>query len=139
MNQADIALQYALAQIGKPYCWGGTGPNCFDCSGLVMMAYQTAGVVLPRTTYQQVGQGQPIANGDLAPGDLVFPDPGHVQLYVGANTIVEAATSGTPVRTVAMWGFWQGRRVTAPGGPIGLIGATSPTAPGCLGILLGKK
>ena len=48
------AIAYAAAQLGKPYIWGGTGPAGYDCSGLVMMAYRAAGIVIPRTTFQQV-------------------------------------------------------------------------------------
>lgn len=141
MNQADIAIQYAMAQIGKPYCWGGIGPSCFDCSGLVMSAFQVAGVKLPRTTFSQVGVGTGIDRNSLAPGDLVFPDPGHVQIFIGGNQIIEAPRTGIPVRTVAMWGFWQARRVTAPGGGAGLAdaipGVPASTKTGNTGCLAG--
>lgn len=143
MNAADIAIQYAMAQIGKPYCWGGIGPSCFDCSGLVQMAYLAGNVQLPRTTYQQVLQGTSVAQTDLAPGDLVFPDPGHVQIFVGGNQIIEAPRTGLSVRTVPMWGFWQARRVTTPGGGVGLSTA-QPGVPvstsanqGCVNQLVG--
>ncbi len=56
-NAAAIAIAYAEAQLGKPYLWGGTGPDAFDCSGLVMMAYRQAGVIIPRTSQEQWAWG----------------------------------------------------------------------------------
>jgi cell wall-associated NlpC family hydrolase len=67
------AIRYALLQLGKPYLWGGTGPAGYDCSGLVMKAYQAAGISLPRTTFQQVNAGTPVySTSQLEPGDLIF-------------------------------------------------------------------
>ena len=114
MTAADVAIAYARAQIGKPYEWGQTGPNGYDCSGLVFKAYQAAGVKIGRTTYQQIFNGKEVGRNNLLPGDLVFPDPGHVQLYTGNGMIVEAAQSGIPIREVKMWGFWRARRVAEP-------------------------
>lgn len=122
MTAADTAIQYAIAQVGDPYKWGATGPNAFDCSGLVYSAYKHAGINLPRTTAFQISAGVPVTKANLQPGDLVFPDPGHVQIYLGNNKIVEAPHSGANVRVVTMWGFWRARRVTAPGTVVG--GAT---------------
>lgn len=104
------AIAFALAQLGTLYLWGGTGPR-FDCSGLVMEAYASAGVVIPRTTYQQVGAGTPVAQAALEPGDLVFPDAGHVQIYLGGGLIVEAPETGQRVHVTAIWGFVTARRV----------------------------
>lgn len=115
MGAADSAIAFARAQVGKPYQWGATGPSSFDCSGLVQAAFQAAGINLPRTTYDQVNVGTPVGQADLAPGDLVFPDPGHVQIYLGNGYVIEAPHTGANVRIIKMWGFWQGRRVTAPG------------------------
>lgn len=113
---ADMAIQYALAQVGKPYEWGATGPNSFDCSGLVWAAYKYAGITLGRTTFQQVLDGVSITESELAPGDLRFPDAGHVQLYLGQGRIVEAPTQGEDVRVTDAWGStWAARRVSAPG------------------------
>ena len=105
------AVTFARAQIGKPYVWGATGPNGFDCSGLVVAAYKSQGMSLTRTTYTQVLQGKAVAQKDLQIGDLVFPDAGHVQLYSGNGMIVEAPHTGANVREVKMWGFWRARRV----------------------------
>jgi hypothetical protein len=119
MSAADSAIAYALAQVGKPYVYGATGPNGYDCSGLVMAAYAHAGIKLPRTTYAQVLVGTRISSSRLlAPGDLVFPDPGHVQIYLGNGRVVEAPHTGAQVRVMNMWGFWTARRVTAPGSTV---------------------
>lgn len=112
---ADLAIQYALAQVGKPYEWGATGPNSFDCSGLVYAAYQHAGITLGRTTFQQIVDGVSVSESELAAGDLRFPDAGHVQLYLGGGKIVEAPTQGENVRVTDAWGStWAARRVSAP-------------------------
>lgn len=109
---AAAVLAYARAQIGKPYEWGSAGPDTFDCSGLVQAAYKDAtGVTLPRTTAQLALVGEKVAKADLQPGDLVFPNPGHVQLYSGGGNVVEAPKKGEPVREVPMWGFMTARRV----------------------------
>jgi cell wall-associated NlpC family hydrolase len=109
---ADGVLAWARQQIGKPYRWGATGPDAFDCSGLVQQAYVNgAGVKLPRTTQFMIGVGQKVAKSDLQLGDLVFPDAGHVQLYSGPGTIIEAPAAGEQVREVKMWGFMTARRV----------------------------
>lgn len=105
------AVAFARAQIGKPYVFGATGPNSFDCSGLVRAAFKNAGVDLPRTTFQQITSGVAVSKAELRLGDLVFADPGHVALYSGNGNVIEAPHSGAVVREVAMWGFWKGRRV----------------------------
>lgn len=115
------ALAYARAQIGKPYGWGKTGPDEFDCSGLTYMAYKSVGIKIGRTTSQQIFNGKPVAKADLRPGDLVFPHPGHVQMYAGNGNIVEAPHTGEDVMERAMWGFWIARRISA---------APKATAPG---------
>lgn len=132
MGAADTAIAYALSQRGKPYSTVPDGVNTFDCSLLVQKAYQQAGVQLPRTTFQQILVGTPVARGDLQPGDLVFPSIDHVQLYLGNGQVVEAAHPGTTVRSVPMWGYWAGRRVAAPGnvtnpGSNGASGGNQPT------------
>jgi cell wall-associated NlpC family hydrolase len=114
-GSSGAAIRYALAQVGKPYKWGATGPNAFDCSGLVYAAFRSAGVKLPRTTYLQANIGSRISKANLQPGDLVFPDPGHVQIYLGNGTVVESPHTGANVRVVKMWGFWTARRVSTGG------------------------
>lgn len=100
-------ITFALAQLGKPYVYGATGPNAYDCSGLVLAAYAHIGVHLPRTTYQQVNAGTPVFGiTQLRPGDLLFipgsdgtpQAPGHVGMYVGAGTLIQAPATGQTVR-----------------------------------------
>lgn len=110
-GKAQIAISYAEAQVGKPYKFGTAGPDTFDCSGLVMRAWGAAGISLPHYTGAMILLGTKIAKTALQPGDLVFPDYHHVQLYVGDGQICEAADVGIPVRVVPMWGFYTARRV----------------------------
>ena len=119
-TQADEAIAFARAQIGKPYAWGHTGPDSYDCSGLVYAAYESAGVKLGRTTIQQIADGVAVkSEAELLPGDLRFPDAGHVQLSVGNGQIIEAPTQGENVRQTSAWGsFFAGRRVAMPGSSI---------------------
>lgn len=93
-----IAVAYAKAQIGKPYRFGAAGPETFDCSGLVMRAWQAAGVQLPRVTYDQIKVGQRVTRDQLEAGDLVFTNNGgHVMLYIGDGQVVNAGHTGVTV------------------------------------------
>ena len=111
VSPGTTAAVYALSQLGKAYAWGGTGPSSFDCSGLTMMAYRSAGVALPRVSRQQYGAGRHVRLADLTTGDLVFyaakaGDPTtiyHVGLYLGGGRMVEAAHRGVPVRIASIW------------------------------------
>ena len=96
--RARAAVEAALSRLGRPYVWGATGPDRFDCSGLVQWAYGQAGVRLHRTTYQQIHDGIPVAPSQVRPGDLVFPHTGHVQMAIGGNLVVEAPQPGATVR-----------------------------------------
>jgi peptidoglycan DL-endopeptidase CwlO len=108
---AAAAIAYAEQQLGKPYQWGGTGPDAFDCSGLVMMAYRAAGIDIPRTSQQQWAWGPRINPSQVEPGDLVFfagadgtaKSPGHVGLVIGGGLMIEAYATGYPIR-VAPYG-----------------------------------
>ncbi|HET9898193.1 MAG TPA: C40 family peptidase [Streptosporangiaceae bacterium] len=103
---AATAIAFAQAQLGKPYQWGGTGPDAFDCSGLVMMAYRSAGVFIPRTSQQQWIWGPRVPAGDVQPGDLVFfaggdgtvTAPGHVGMVIGGGLMIESPAPGLVVR-----------------------------------------
>ena len=101
-GRAGAAVRAALSRLGRPYVWGATGPNQFDCSGLVQWAYAQVGVHLDRTTYQQINDGVPVPRSQVQPGDLVFPHAGHVQLAIGNNLVVEAPYSGASVRISRM-------------------------------------
>ena len=119
---AGRAVAFARGQIGRPYVWGASGPSSYDCSGLMMAAYRSAGVWLPRVSRAQWNTGPRVGLGSLAPGDLVFfaynvGDPStihHVGMYVGGGAMVEAPYSGASVRIASI-----GRR--------DYIGAVRPT------------
>ena len=97
-GRAAVAVRAALSRLGRPYVWGATGPDQFDCSGLIQWSYAQAGTHLGRTTYQQINDGIPVPRSQVRPGDLVFPHAGHVQLAIGHNLVVEAPYSGASVR-----------------------------------------
>jgi hypothetical protein len=96
---AGVAVNFACAQIGKPYGWGQSGPNAYDCSGLTAAAWQAAGVSLYHNSAVQRDQVAYVDRGDLRPGDLVFYYSGlsHVGMYVGGGWIVHASQAGQPV------------------------------------------
>lgn len=100
-GSAATVVNWAMSQRGKPYVWGGEGPNGYDCSGLTKMAYQQIGISLPHSSSAQRGHGTSVSLSALQPGDLVFA-PGHVAIYIGNGTVVHAPTFGSPVRTMPM-------------------------------------
>ena len=99
---AQVAVDTALAQQGKPYVWGGAGPDSFDCSGLTQYAYAAAGITLPHSSNMQSTLGAPVAYADLQPGDLVFfySPVSHVGMYIGNGQMVHAGTSGDVVKVI---------------------------------------
>ncbi|MFI1442213.1 C40 family peptidase [Streptomyces fructofermentans] len=99
-SRAAAAIAYAYEKLGSPYVWGATGPDAFDCSGLMQAAYRDAGIALPRTTYAQINAGQRVARSELQPGDLVFFYSGisHVGLYIGNGQMIHAPNPSAPVR-----------------------------------------
>ncbi|WP_245536865.1 C40 family peptidase [Thermomonospora curvata] len=100
---ARVALQFAYAQLGKPYQYGAAGPNAYDCSGLTMRSWGAAGVSLPRTTYSQYSATRRVAKSDLQPGDLVFfSGLGHVGIYVGNGQMIHAPRTGKNVEVVSI-------------------------------------
>jgi peptidoglycan DL-endopeptidase CwlO len=109
-SRAGIAVRAALSRLGRPYVWGATGPDQFDCSGLTQWSYARAGIHLDRTTYQQIYDGVPIPRSHVRPGDLVFPTAGHVQLAIGNNLVVEAPEPGATVRISPLGAGVQIRR-----------------------------
>ncbi|MGW7351718.1 NlpC/P60 family protein [Streptomyces sp. NPDC054784] len=99
-GRVDKVLAFAKAQLGKPYVWGATGPNSYDCSGFTQDAWKAAGVSLPRVTYDQVNAGTKIAKSAMQPGDLVFfyDDISHVGIYVGGGQMIHASKPGDDVK-----------------------------------------
>ncbi|WP_418770786.1 peptidoglycan hydrolase RipC [Mycobacterium neumannii] len=99
-GHSATVIQAALSRIGSPYSWGGSGPNAFDCSGLVMWAFQQAGVSLPHSSQALARGGQPVSQDQMQPGDVVnyYSDASHSAIYIGDGMMVHASTYGTPVR-----------------------------------------
>jgi len=121
-TQGDIAANWALSQLGKPYQWGGAGPDTYDCSGLTMVAWSHAGAQLAHWTGYQWESGPRVPLDQLRRGDLLFfatdtSDPStihHVGIYIGNGMMVDAPYTGAFVRIDGMY---------SPGG---LIGAVRP-------------
>ena len=92
-GRAGAAVSYGLAQVGDAYVYGAAGPSAYDCSGLTMAAWGTAGVSLPHSSSAQMGYGTPVSISALQPGDLVFyySPVSHVAMYIGNGMIVHAA------------------------------------------------
>jgi cell wall-associated NlpC family hydrolase len=106
-SQADQAVAFAYAQIGKPYEWGATGPGAYDCSGLVQAAWAAAGVSIPRTTGEQWASLPHIPMSDLEPGDLIlYNGESHVAIYVGDGEIVDAPHTGAVVERIPESTSW---------------------------------
>ena len=103
---AARAISFAMAQLGKPYVWGATGPDAYDCSGLVYAAYASAGIHIARTTFDWRQDGPQIPLTSIQPGDLLFSagadgtsaNPGHVVMYLGGGQIIQAPQTGENVQ-----------------------------------------
>ena len=110
-GRAGIALRYAMNQIGDNYVFGAAGPTRWDCSGLTMRAFQSAGVSLPHSSRAQFNRGKSVARSALKPGDLIFfgRPISHVGIYLGGNKMVHAPRPGARVQ-VATFGAWFGRK-----------------------------
>jgi peptidoglycan DL-endopeptidase CwlO len=104
---AATAIAYARSQLGKPYCYAGSGPACFDCSGLTMQAWGAAGVRMPHYSGAQYSMFPHVPLNAMQPGDLVFWGPGgseHVGLYIGGGQMIAAPSTGDVVKIQAVWG-----------------------------------
>jgi len=111
-GNAQAILNEAYAQLGKPYVWGATGSDSFDCSGFTQYVYEhAAGVDISRTTYSQINVGQAVSQDQLQPGDLVFTHAGHVGIYVGNGQMINAPQTGDVVKVAPVYSFYAGRRV----------------------------
>jgi cell wall-associated NlpC family hydrolase len=119
-SQGDVAANWALTQLGKPYQWGAAGPDTYDCSGLTMVAWAHAGVSLLHYTGYQWDEGPHVPLDQLQRGDLLFyatdnSDPGtihHVGIYIGNGMMVDAPFTGADVRIDSIY---------QPGTPIGAV------------------
>ena len=101
---------FLRAQLGRPYRWGGTGPDAWDCSGLMQAGWAQVGVNLPRVSAEQYlyTRGATVALSAIQPGDLVFWGPSaqgihHVAIYVGNGQVLDALKTGTNVQIQAIW------------------------------------
>ncbi|TMR95790.1 NlpC/P60 family protein [Nonomuraea basaltis] len=115
-GNARSALEFAFAQIGKPYRYGGTGPGSFDCSGLTQAAWRTAGVELSRTTYTQWawGASRRVSLDALQPGDLLFSKGlGHMGMYAGNGKMVHAPQTGDVIKVSDLDDYWRNRLLGA--------------------------
>ena len=111
-GRAALAIEFAESKLGLWYEWGGTGDPSYDCSGLVQAAWASAGVALPRVTWDQLSTGRPVPAqlDDLRPGDLVFYLNGaHVAMYVGNGLVIQAPTTGQRIQ----YAEWDMMPVTA--------------------------
>src|SRR6266540_2003447 len=136
---AEIAVAYAMRQLGKPYQWGAEGPATFDCSGLTSAAYLAAGVTIPRVAADQFSAGAHVAVADLLAGDLVFyadnpSDPAtihHVGMYIGKGLMVHAPHTGDVVRVASIWrdGYAGATRIVAGSPRPGVIQPPTTIAP----------
>jgi cell wall-associated NlpC family hydrolase len=102
-GRAGIAVNFAYAQLGKPYEWAAAGPSSYDCSGLTLAAWRAAGVYLPHNAAMQYNSLPHIRSGSLRPGDLVFYEGlGHEGIYVGNGQVIHAPTFGDHVRVASV-------------------------------------
>jgi cell wall-associated NlpC family hydrolase len=106
-GSAKKALDFAYAQLGKPYSYGATGPGSYDCSGLTMRAWEAAGVNITRTTNSQWAAVKHVSQSDLQPGDLVFfSGLSHVGMYVGGGKFIHAPHTGDVVKISSLSGYY---------------------------------
>ncbi|WP_246082042.1 C40 family peptidase [Peptacetobacter hominis] len=102
-SKVEKVISVAKAQMGKPYKWGATGPNSFDCSGLMYYSYKNgANITLPRVSRDQANAGVKVSKEDLKPGDLVFFGSGsritHVGMYLGNDQYIHSPQTGDVVK-----------------------------------------
>lgn len=140
---SEGAINWAMTQLGKPYIWGGHGPAGYDCSGLVSAAFKSIGIYVPAQTNAIRSSVPQIPNNSVQRGDLVEPTDGHVVLWCGDGTIIEAQQTGVPIHRIASWigapssWAWVGRACqnggpdpSAPFNPPATMGPGNP--PGAL-------
>lgn len=111
VSKIEIVISYALAQQGDRYVFGGAGPNAFDCSGLVMMAFQQVGISLPHWTGTMINRGQRVSRQAMQRGDIVFLSDHHVALYLGGGKMVAASSGKGRVVIQTVYAFYAARRI----------------------------
>lgn len=99
---SNAITSFALAQVGKPYGYGATGPSAYDCSGLTSASLRAAGISIPRTSQAQARGGRTVSLSEAQPGDIVvyYSGASHVGIYLGNGKIVHASRPGRPVSVV---------------------------------------
>ncbi|WP_344595570.1 C40 family peptidase [Actinomadura vinacea] len=115
-GKAGVVVNAALSRVGTPYVYGAAGPSSFDCSGLMLWAYNKIGMNLPHYTGAQYNMGRRISSqSQLQPGDIMFfyPDLGHNGMYIGGGKMVHAPRSGKDVEVVDLAAYWAGQFVGA--------------------------
>lgn len=118
VGKGNEVVNYAYKFLGKPYVYGATGPNAFDCSGLTQYVYNKFGVDISRTTYTQVNEGTKVNKNNLKAGDLVFFNTqgsiSHVGIYIGDGEFIHAPRSGKPVMISSLYnGYYAQKYATA--------------------------
>lgn len=110
-SKVETVVRFALAQVGEAYVWGADGPNSWDCSGLVMVAYRQVGVSLPHQSGSMLNYGRRVSRSELRRGDIVWPQYGHVGIYLGNGMMVHASNPRTDVKVSTLYGFYTARRL----------------------------
>ena len=112
-GQIATALSWARQELGKPYVFGGAGPNVFDCSGLTAFVYAKAGIYLPHSAAAQYNDTTRVSLSALQPGDLIFyySPISHVAIYIGGGQVIQALNEASPVEVSGM--YWDGVPVGA--------------------------
>lgn len=116
-GKGKVAVDFAMAQVGEPYVWGGNGPDSWDCSGLTKAAWAQAGVSISRSSTAQINDGTRVASDQLQPGDLVFyySPISHVGVYIGDGKMVHATHPGDVVSVDPVFGHMPYAGATRPG------------------------
>src|SRR5699024_10516340 len=119
-EKINNVLKVAREQLGKPYVYGATGPDSFDCSGLTSYVFKNgAGITLPRTSKDQSTAGRYVSKSELQPGDLIFFNTSgrgisHVGIYIGNDEMIHAPSSGKNVEVTKITSnYWASKYVTA--------------------------
>lgn len=111
-QKIEKVIKYAMAQRGDRYVWGASGPSRWDCSGIVSVAFKKgAGVRLPHFTGGIQKKGYKVAKKNLKRGDIIFPQRGHVGIYLGNGKMIHASSSKGKVVVAKVYGFYTARRV----------------------------